>query len=397
MVGKAQTSTRLLAAIALIVLVAGSTATLVVNWRMKASARDEARVKAMLILDRNLAIHTYFTHQLKPVLFETVDVKSENYFEPAWMSSTFAVREIDNYYQALTGSGYYYKECAINARSPENEADAFESAFIRQLNENPDLHEYATVRDINGAPFLAVLRRGEVMEQSCLRCHSTPEIAPAGLVDYYGAQRSFNRELNEVVSAISLRIPLAEAYGDVNRLILHLSLFFALVLLAALGAVAFLGKRWMFDPLRLIRDKALNITTDPQQLGEQIEVAAGSELSALVSAFNEMSRQLRKERDQLEERIQRRTATLSRTNDQLRHEVEERRQAILKLEAALKEIKTLRGILPICAYCKNIRDDKGYWQKLEAYIEQHSEAEFTHGICRDCARKLYPDLDLDEE
>lgn len=161
--------------------------------------------------------------------------------------------------------------------------------------------------------------------------------------------------------------------------------------------VAYLGKLWIFDPLRLIRDKTKNITTDPNQLGERIEVVVGSELSALVSAFNEMSRQLRKERDQLEERIQRRTATLSQTNDQLRHEVEERRQAILKLEAALKEIKTLRGILPICAYCKNIRDDKGYWQKLEAYIEQHSEAEFTHGICRDCARKLYPDLDLEEE
>jgi len=60
------------------------------------------------------------------------------------------------------------------------------------------------------------------------------------------------------------------------------------------------------------------------------------------------------------------------------------------------EVKTLRGLLPICAWCKQIRDDKGYWHKIESYIRDHSEAEFTHGICPKCAEKLYPDLIMDE-
>lgn len=62
-----------------------------------------------------------------------------------------------------------------------------------------------------------------------------------------------------------------------------------------------------------------------------------------------------------------------------------------KLEKALAEIKTLRGILPICSNCKNIRDDDGYWNQIEVYIRDHSEAEFTHGICPECVKKLYPD------
>ena len=62
------------------------------------------------------------------------------------------------------------------------------------------------------------------------------------------------------------------------------------------------------------------------------------------------------------------------------------------LEQALAEIKRLHGILPICANCKKIRDDKGYWQQVEAYISDHSEAEFSHGICPDCAKQLYPDF-----
>jgi len=65
---------------------------------------------------------------------------------------------------------------------------------------------------------------------------------------------------------------------------------------------------------------------------------------------------------------------------------------VSKLEDALSNIKTLSGLLPICASCKRIRDDTGYWQQLESYIAQHSGAEFSHGICPECIRKLYPDL-----
>ncbi len=58
---------------------------------------------------------------------------------------------------------------------------------------------------------------------------------------------------------------------------------------------------------------------------------------------------------------------------------------------AKKEIKTLKGLIPICANCKKIRDDKGYWNQIESYIEQHSEAKFSHGICEECAEELYGD------
>lgn len=73
-----------------------------------------------------------------------------------------------------------------------------------------------------------------------------------------------------------------------------------------------------------------------------------------------------------------------------RHAEEEREHLILKLQDALANVKTLSGLLPICATCKKIRDDKGYWNQVEAYIQAHSEAQFTHGICPDCLKKHYP-------
>jgi len=63
-----------------------------------------------------------------------------------------------------------------------------------------------------------------------------------------------------------------------------------------------------------------------------------------------------------------------------------------ELQEALSEIKTLSGLLPICASCKKIRDDKGYWNQIEAYIRDRSEAEFSHSICPECAKHLYPEL-----
>lgn len=77
-----------------------------------------------------------------------------------------------------------------------------------------------------------------------------------------------------------------------------------------------------------------------------------------------------------------------------KHLEEEREQLIEELQKAILKVQTLRGLLPICASCKSIRDDKGYWNKLEAFISKHSEAQFSHGICPECAKKLYPELNI---
>jgi len=69
-----------------------------------------------------------------------------------------------------------------------------------------------------------------------------------------------------------------------------------------------------------------------------------------------------------------------------------REELIVDLQKALAEVKTLSGMLPICAWCKKVRDDEGYWQKIEAYFKSHSDLDFTHAICNDCAKKQYPDL-----
>jgi CheY-like chemotaxis protein len=76
-----------------------------------------------------------------------------------------------------------------------------------------------------------------------------------------------------------------------------------------------------------------------------------------------------------------------------RAKLESEREALIKeLQEAIAKIKTLSGLIPICAWCKKIRDDQGYWQTVEQYIKEHSPAEFTHSICPECQKKYFPEI-----
>ena len=75
---------------------------------------------------------------------------------------------------------------------------------------------------------------------------------------------------------------------------------------------------------------------------------------------------------------------------------QEKENLIVKLQTTLDEIRTLRGIIPICSFCKKIRDDKGYWNRVETYVAERTGADFSHALCPDCAREHYPELHDDE-
>lgn len=380
-------------------IVAAVLAVLLVNSAMRREALREAEAKALIILNRNLATHRYFSEQLKPKVFELSDpFRPKGYFEPAWMSSTYAVREIDKNFKSLTDAAYYYKECAINARFPENEADAYEREFIRQLNTDPSQTKRSGVRLIDGSPFYSVLIKGETMDDSCLRCHSTPAQAPGGLVERYGPDRSFGRHSAEVVSAVSIRIPLAKAYTQANIVSATLSGLFLSILVSLFLVQVYFNRRLFLDPVNAIKEKAIKISTGEDHLGESIPEPDGMELRELTVAFNGMSRSLRFHIDNLDSLVSQRTEALRALNEQLSDDIEqrkaveeERERLIRELTEALGKIKKLSGLLPICSSCKRIRDDKGYWSLIESYISEHSEAEFTHSLCPDCIIRLYPD------
>jgi len=87
-------------------------------------------------------------------------------------------------------------------------------------------------------------------------------------------------------------------------------------------------------------------------------------------------------------RTQREAAAAARARQEA---LEANQRLVVELREALASVKTLRGLLPVCAWCRRVRDDRGYWDQLEAYVAAHSDAEFSHGMCPDCYRTRYPE------
>ena len=312
-------STRVSIFVVIVFVVSIAIVIVAVNFYMRRQALFEAESKAMEILDSRLAIHTYFSHQIKPKMFQfTEHFRPKDYFEPTWMSSTYAIREMGKYADQMGSKEYYYKECAINARSPENEADGYEREFLKKLAEKPDLVSQSNIRYLDDKPYFAVLRRGEAMEESCLRCHSDPQIAPKGLVDIYGSERSFNRKVGDVVQAISIRIPLSTAYASANHFSLELSGLLLVLFVLLYLSHYYVIKKWLFDPIDTLREKAFLIAHKKEHLGEKIDIPKGRELKELAVAFNAMTENLREHTDHLEDMVKNRTQQIKESEKRFR-------------------------------------------------------------------------------
>jgi methyl-accepting chemotaxis protein len=109
---------------------------------------------------------------------------------------------------------------------------------------------------------------------------------------------------------------------------------------------------------------------------QKLALRAGDELDQLATAFNRMALSLNQANEELEDRVKLRTRELEQANEDL--------------QEALAKVKQLHGLLPICAWCRKMRDDQGYWTELEHYLEAHADIKFSHGICPDCSKKFFP-------
>lgn len=145
--------------------------------------------------------------------------------------------------------------------------------------------------------------------------------------------------------------------------------------------VSLLLGKWVASPIVKLAETAQVIGEG--NLEKRADVLSGDEIGSLAQSLNNMSENLHKtmaSRDELSIEVKQR-----------KRAEEKKEEVILELEKAIVEIKTLKGILPFCSYCKKIRDDEGYWQQVDTFIRSHSQADISHAICPECAQEHFPE------
>ncbi|MCP4673691.1 MAG: HAMP domain-containing protein [Desulfobacula sp.] len=150
------------------------------------------------------------------------------------------------------------------------------------------------------------------------------------------------------------------------------SLFFAALI--GLVSVTILIQLIVLKPLKLLTDHTLEVVKT-SDFTKTLSMKRQDEIGDLATSFNTM------------------TKNVSDTEEKQLLLIREKQNLIDELQDALEEIKTLKGFIPICASCKKIRDDDGYWNQIESYIEKHSQAVFSHSICPTCTEKTYGNED----
>ncbi len=280
---------------------------LMVNSNMKQQALDNAKRFSTLILDRNVITHAYFNNILKTSMF---DLLGETFLGPDWMSSSFAINSIVKDYNLFTEKGLYYKEAAINARNPANEANQLEREFIQRAKNDRTLISLTDIQLFDDEPFFVIMRRGQKVQEKCLLCHGDPAEAPSQVVEHYGPERGYNYRLGETVSAISIRIPLASAYQQANLFTIKLSTILTAILLIIFAIQHVVSHKLLFTPINDLQKGASQIAKDPAKLGETLPVPIAYELASMVETFNQLSRNLRHYNESQEDILRSRSAEI---------------------------------------------------------------------------------------
>jgi PAS domain S-box-containing protein len=296
-----------------------------------------------LALNFDLAIRDYVAENIRPLMFKLLP---EGRFIPKTMSTSFVARNIFNKVQTKFPD-YIIKFSADNPRNPVNLAGPEELNMIKYFNENPQKKVWTGEINIGDKSYFAKFSAMR-MEKTCLRCHGNPADAPAELLEIYGSKASFNLPLGEIIGLDTIAIPKEKVAAlFFNDAIKNFTLLGGGLFLLCISLV-FIFKFVITDRLSRIAEHFVH-TEEKDGVVEirPIEIGGRDEITTLTNNFNKLANKLNDYYTLLEEKVEERTKELSKANEQLKKEIEERKQAETMLKRSENTLKSIFKSAPI--------------------------------------------------
>jgi HAMP domain-containing protein len=254
------------------------------SWHVaQQDARREVEQEARIMLAQASAIRQYTDSQVSPLLA----AQNQQRFLP--QSIPFFAAETTMRALGKAFPDYTYKEAALNPTNPADRAIDWEAGMIDEFRRNPTLTSFSVVRDSSDGPILSIARPVRITDKACLACHSTPQAAPASMIDLYGSKNGFGWELGSVQGAQIVSVPMAVALDRArHQLFVYiggLAVVFALTLLMLNLLLHYLIVR----PIRRMSSLAEAVSTGKTGVPE-FDARGKDEISSLAASFNRMRR-----------------------------------------------------------------------------------------------------------
>lgn len=246
------------------------------------NARKEVVHNAQVLLNTAVAARGYTSNEITPLLKE---VEREEFIPqtvPSYAAQQLFNR-LDQEYQ-----DYNYVERALNPTNPKDIAEGWQVELIQEFIKNPQLPEIVGERVArSGNNFLYVAQPIQIKQQSCLQCHSSPEVAPPELIKTYGDSKGFGWKLNEIVGTRLISVPMSVPQQRANETVFSFLLLLASILLIAYTAVSLIVRRWVISPLDSIACIVEELSLS-QVGGSQLPEERGDEIGKLSKSINRL-------------------------------------------------------------------------------------------------------------
>lgn len=252
------------------------------------NAEAQVANKASLLMQTMLSVRQYTVEQITPELADRLETEPE--FLPQTVPG-YSAREVVEYLRANPDyQDFFYKEATLNPTNLRDKADGFEAQLVEQFRSKSSLKELTGYRSSPAGDLFYIARPIVIANESCLRCHSTPEAAPASQITTYGSSNGFGWQLNEIVGAQMISVPAESLINSARQASLIFVSIISIAFAIALLVINYLLKRVVITPLNRMATAANEVSMG--NMDAEFHQTSGDEMGKLAAAFNRMKTSL---------------------------------------------------------------------------------------------------------
>jgi HAMP domain-containing protein len=257
---------------------------LILSHVLQRNAEREVTNKALVLIETMDSVRDYTRLQINPELAERLE--TEDQFLPQTVPG-YSAREVFEYLQDREAyDDFFYKEATLNPTNLRDKADRFETGLVEQFRKDPDLTNQSGFRSLPSGDLYYVARPIVIKQESCLRCHSTPEAAPKSQLATYGRETGFGWKLNEIVGAQIISVPAGQVLANARQLQLVVIGILTLGFLIAVAALNLFLKVAVVAPIKEMATWSRDVSVG--NLNTDYEHDANDEIGILAASMNRL-------------------------------------------------------------------------------------------------------------